>query len=86
MLQRSEEFSIRLSGERGELMNSRVHGSEELLAELPMAKLSGALAGARVLIGGLGMGFTLAKVLALVAVAGLIVLKNSPCARPIASH
>ena len=34
LAQRAEEFSIRLSGVRGELMNSRVHHSEEALAEL----------------------------------------------------
>jgi len=29
LYQRADEFSIRLSGVGGELMNSRVHGSEE---------------------------------------------------------
>ena len=60
--QRAEEFSIRLSGVRGELMNSRVHGSEEALAELGCAPLKSSL-DARVLVGGLGMGFTLAAAL-----------------------
>ncbi len=60
--QRGEEFSIRLSGVRGELMNSRVHGSEEALAELGCARLK-SKAHARVLVGGLGMGFTLAAAL-----------------------
>ncbi len=60
--QRGEEFSIRLSGIRGELMNSRVHGSEEALAELGCARLK-LVADARVLVGGLGMGFTLAAAL-----------------------
>ncbi|MGL4566402.1 MAG: hypothetical protein ACRCVD_14000, partial [Halioglobus sp.] len=59
LAQRDQEFSIRLSGIRGELMNSRVHGSEEALAELGCARLA-SVAGARVLVGGLGMGFTLA--------------------------
>ncbi len=36
---RGQEYSIRLSGIRGELMNSRVHGSEEALAELGCAGL-----------------------------------------------
>ena len=62
LLRRAEEFSIRLSGIRGELMNSRVHGSEEALAELGCARLSTASA-AHVLVGGLGMGFTLAAAL-----------------------
>jgi spermidine synthase len=56
--QRDQEFSIRLSGIRGELMNSRVHGSEESLAELGCVDLANTT-GAQVLIGGLGMGFTL---------------------------
>ncbi|MEH6592843.1 MAG: hypothetical protein V7746_21425 [Halioglobus sp.] len=60
--QRGEEFSIRLSGIRGELMNSRVHGSEEALAELGCSRL-GAVADSRVLVGGLGMGYTLAAAL-----------------------
>lgn len=60
--QRAEEFSIRLSGIRGELMNSRVHGSEEALAELGCVDLT-SVDDARVLVGGLGMGFTLAAAL-----------------------
>ncbi|MBL8748957.1 MAG: hypothetical protein JNK78_07345 [Planctomycetes bacterium] len=51
--------------DRTELMSSRVHGSEEALAELGLAHL-GDRAQSRVLIGGLGMGFTLARALALV--------------------
>ena len=64
--QRDQEFSIRLSGIRGELMNSRVHNSEEALAELGCAHLSNT-ANAQVLVGGLGMGFTLAATLLAVA-------------------
>jgi spermidine synthase len=59
---REDEFSIRLSGIRGELMNSRVHGSEEALAELGCAHLK-TVDDAKVLVGGLGMGFTLAAAL-----------------------
>jgi spermidine synthase len=59
---RDQEFAIRLSGIRGELMNSRVHHSEEVLAELGCAGLQD-VADARVLIGGLGMGFTLTSAL-----------------------
>jgi spermidine synthase len=43
-------------------MNSRVHGSEDALAELACQKLADR-PHARVLIGGLGMGFTLAAAL-----------------------
>ena len=60
--QRGHEFSIRLSGVRGELMNSRAHGSEEALSELGCAHIATAK-DAQVLVGGLGMGFTLAAAL-----------------------
>ncbi|MFT6156636.1 spermidine synthase [Zhongshania sp.] len=56
---RDDEFSIRLSGVRGELMNSRVYHSEQVLAELGCALLKDK-ADAEVLVGGLGMGYTLA--------------------------
>lgn len=61
LLQRRDEFSINIVG-RGELMNSRVHGSEDALAEQTCARLVGCLH-PRMLIGGLGMGFTLAAAL-----------------------
>ena len=72
---RGEDFSIRLDGM--ELMTSRVHGSEEALAELACAPVAGRPA-PRVLVGGLGMGYTLAAALsrlgptALVEVAELV--------------
>ena len=59
---RGQDFSIRLSGIRGDLMNSREHGSEEALGELGCARLH-AVDHAQVLVGGLGMGFTLAAAL-----------------------
>ena len=59
------DFILRVRGT--DLMSSRVHGSEELLAELALDRLPGSGSGsARVLVGGLGMGFTLARVLDLV--------------------
>ena len=61
LYQRGNEFSIKIVG-RGELMNSRVHGSEDALAEYTCARLA-ECAQPRVLIGGLGMGFTLAATL-----------------------
>jgi len=61
LYQRGDEFSIKLKG-RGELMSSRVHGSEVALAELACRRFSAHRA-PRVLIGGLGMGFTLATTL-----------------------
>ncbi len=58
--QREDEFVIRIG--RHLLMSSRAHGTEEMLAELACASLEGRDA-ARVLVGGLGMGFTLAAAL-----------------------
>ncbi|HEX8407754.1 MAG TPA: spermidine synthase [Thermoanaerobaculia bacterium] len=54
LYQRGTEFSIRVGGY--ELMNSRAHGSEDALAELVCKEIGGR---GRVLIGGLGMAFTL---------------------------
>ena len=61
LYQRGDEFSIKVEG-RGELMNSRVHGSEDALAEHTCARLVDCVK-PRLLIGGLGMGFTLAEAL-----------------------
>jgi spermidine synthase len=61
LLQRGAEFSIRL--DQNELMNSRLSGSEEALAELACARIAERKR-ARILIGGLGMGFTLRATLA----------------------
>jgi len=61
LYQRGDEFSIRITG-RGELMNSRAHGSEDALAEHACARLADTNK-PRLLIGGLGMGFTLAAAL-----------------------
>jgi spermidine synthase len=61
LYQSGDLFSIKIAG-RGDLMNSRVHGSEKALAQLACARLA-RKKNARVLIGGLGMGFTLAAAL-----------------------
>ena len=61
LYRRGDEFSIKVVG-RGELMNSRVHGSEDALAEQTCARLVNGIA-PQLLIGGLGMGFTLAAAL-----------------------
>ena len=57
---RDTEFSIRTAGT--ELMNSRLHGSEDALAELACSRLE-ADNEWQILVGGLGMGFTLAATL-----------------------
>lgn len=57
LLRRGDEFSIRLKG-GNELMNSRLGGSEEALATFALDRLT-CRPSPRVLIGGLGMGFTL---------------------------
>ena len=62
LLRRNSEFSIKIAGTTGELMNSRLHGSEDALAELACEPIN-TRPNARVLIGGLGMGFTLAAAL-----------------------
>jgi spermidine synthase len=61
LMRRGGEFSIKLGV--AELMTSRLFGSEEALAILTAEKLKGC-ARPRVLIGGLGMGFTLRAALA----------------------
>ena len=60
-MRRGPQFSIRVNGQL--LMNSRVHDSEEALAELALGALP-ARERAQVLIGGLGFGYTLAATLA----------------------
>ncbi|SDS59519.1 Spermine/spermidine synthase [Halopseudomonas sabulinigri] len=58
-----DDFVIKIQGGKGgQLMNTRTHGSEDALAAIPCRTLS-SKADARVLIGGLGMGFTLAAAL-----------------------
>lgn len=56
LFRRGGDFMIVL--ERNELMNSRMSGSEEALAEMTIARVGGAKA-PHLLIGGYGMGFTL---------------------------
>ncbi len=61
LMRRGAEFSIMLGS--NELMNSRLSGSEAALATLAAKKIE-AVKSPRVLIGGLGMGFTLRAALA----------------------
>ena len=56
LYQRAHEFSISVNNE--ELMNNRMHGSEDALARLACIHVADRKT-PRVLVGGLGMGFTL---------------------------
>ncbi|WDR01228.1 hypothetical protein PSQ19_10180 [Devosia algicola] len=76
LMQRASEFSIMLG--TTELMNSRLSGSEEALATLPCERLK-QRRHPHILIGGLGMGFTLrAAQAALPPDAGIIVAELVP--------
>ncbi len=61
LFRRGEDFMIVL--DRNELMNSRMSGSEEALAEMTIERLAASKA-PHLLIGGYGMGFTLRAALA----------------------
>jgi len=56
LYQRDTEFSIKADSQ--ELMNSQVHGSEDALAKLACEKITN-YPDVRVLVGGLGLGYTL---------------------------
>ena len=64
-------YAIRVDGIP--LMSTRQHASEEKLAELACAHVSG-IPGARILIGGLGFGFTLKAALASLAPDATVVM------------
>ncbi len=59
LYERDGVFSIRVNGL--ELMSSRAHGSEEALAQLVLARVRSS--SPSILVGGLGMGYTLRAVL-----------------------
>jgi spermidine synthase len=61
LFQVGAHYTIKIAG-GGDLMSTRMHGSEDRLAEIGCARIA-TRAGARVLVGGLGMGFTLAAAL-----------------------
>jgi spermidine synthase len=63
LFKRNQEFVIRIKSSPGDLMSSRTHGSEDALGELACRPFSEKQS-ASVLVGGLGMGFTLAAALA----------------------
>jgi len=71
LMRRGAEFSIMAGA--NELMNSRLGGSEKALATLALRRL-GDRDDARILIGGLGMGFTLRAALAELGPAARVVV------------
>ncbi len=71
LLRRDTEFVIKVGPH--ELMNSRVSHSEVALAQLACARIAG-MPKPRVLIGGLGMGFTLRAALAALAADATVVV------------
>jgi spermidine synthase len=71
LMRRGKEFSIMLG--TNELMNSRLSGSEAALATLAAKKIE-KLASPHMLIGGLGMGFTLRAALAVLGSKAQIVV------------
>jgi spermidine synthase len=71
LMRRGAEFSIRLG--HNELMNSRLGGSEEALATIACGKIR-SRERPRVLIGGLGMGFTLRAALAVLGTEARIIV------------
>ena len=62
LFRRGDEYSIQVDGEDSELMNNGYHYSEDVLAELACEPVRGRK-NVHVLVGGLGMGFTLSSAL-----------------------
>ena len=73
LLRSNDDFAIRISDVQGDLMNSRMYHSEEVLAQLGCNRL-GTIDNARVLVGGLGMGFTLAAALRIVPASAEVIV------------
>ena len=69
LTRRGTEWEVQADGYT--LMSSRTHGSEEALARLVFARRPGA---ARVLLGGLGLGYSLRALLDLLPPAGRVVM------------
>ena len=71
LMRRGAEFSIRLG--HNELMNSRLGGSEEALATVACERIQ-TRERPRILIGGLGMGFTLRAALAVLGAEARVIV------------
>jgi spermidine synthase len=73
LMRRGDEFTIRVCGR--ELMASRVHGSEAALARLSLERLSNRER-SRVVVAGLGMGYTLRAALDLLGPHAVVVVSE----------
>ncbi len=62
LYQVGDRYVIQMGGARGELMGTRAHASEEALAQIACERIA-TRPRASVLVGGLGLGFTLAAAL-----------------------
>jgi spermidine synthase len=71
LMRRGAEFSIMLG--QNQLMNSRLSGSEQALATIACGRIK-SLKRPHLLIGGLGMGFTLRAALAVLGAGALVVV------------
>src|SRR5919199_5882258 len=71
LMRRGKEFSIKLG--TNELMNSRLSGSEAALATLAVKQIE-KVASPHMLVGGLGMGFTLRAALAVLGAKAKIMI------------
>ncbi len=71
LYRRGDEFEIRIDNRQ--LMNTRLHGSEDALAELAFDRLAGKTQ-IRTLVGGLGLGFTLSAALRRLGADGSVVV------------
>lgn len=77
LFEEGDHYSIKIAG-GGDLMSTRMHGSEDALARMACERIA-PRANPRMLIGGLGMGFTLAAALErLPAAASVIVAELVP--------
>jgi spermidine synthase len=71
LYKRGQEFSIRMGGR--EIMGSRAHGSEEALSERACTRIAGR-ARPRILVGGLGLGYTVAAALKRLGPGGRVIV------------
>jgi len=69
LMSRGSQYAIHVNGQ--ELMDNRMHGSEDAHADLACESLAD-LENAKILVGGLGMGFTLAAALRQIGAGGQV--------------